>query len=386
MTPFTHWFPQQQIVYGPGAAAALAGPLAQVGMARPLFVCSPRASSDPLLVAAVGSLPAGQVLVWDGVRPHAPVEAALAGAKAARAHGADGIVSFGGGSASDLSKGIAFALAEGDDFEACALRREPGAPAPRPARAAKLPIVALPTTLSGAEVTPGFSLTRTDAYKLIFRDAALAARLVVLDPQLIEGTPARTLFGSGMNAVAHCCEALYSRARTPVSTLFAIEGLKRLWRGLGHRLDGTQSTDDLLIGAYFAAAAIVNARTALHHAICHKLAPLAGISHGEANAAMLAHVLAFNLVHCPAEALEMARALAVGEDARTQEELAASVVGGLTALVERAGLPTRLRAFSLPRDRLDLLAERVFAEPGLAFNPRRIEHPGEIREVLARAW
>src|SRR5690606_29611412 len=107
------------------------------------------------------------VRIWDGVRPHAPVEAALQGADAARAHRADVIVSFGGGSASDLAKGIAFVLAEGAAFETFALRHGSGASVPV-STAPKLPIVALPTTLSGAEVTPGFSLTRADAYKLIF--------------------------------------------------------------------------------------------------------------------------------------------------------------------------------------------------------------------------
>lgn len=385
MTPFSHWFPQQQVLYGPGAAAGLAEHCARLGIARPIVVCSPRARADASFQAMVAGLPAATV-VWDGVRLHAPVDAAIAGANAARTHGADGIIAFGGGSASDLAKGIAFVLAEGDDFEACALRREPGAAAPRAATAPKLPIIALPTTLSGAEVTPGFSLTRADAYKLIFRDAALAARLVVLDPRLIENAPTRMLFGSGMNAVAHCCEALYSRARTPVSTLFALDGLARLWRGLAHRLDGTDSADDLLLGAYFAAAAIVNARTALHHAICHKLAPLAGISHGEANAAMLAHVLGFNLVHCPVETLDMARALGAGEAAGNHDDRVAAVVATLTGLVERAGLPTRLRAFGLQRDQLGLLAERVFAEPGLAFNPHRIVEAAEIRELLERSW
>src|SRR5690606_32770352 len=115
------------------------------------------------------------------------------GAHAARAHAADGIVSFGGGSASDLAKGVALALAEGPHIEAFALRREPGGASARASTAPKLPIAALPTTLSGAEVTPGFSLTRADAYKLLFRDPELAARLVVLDPLLLADAPAGML-------------------------------------------------------------------------------------------------------------------------------------------------------------------------------------------------
>lgn len=385
MTAFSHWFPSQQVLFGRGTASDLREPLARLGMVRPFVLCSPRARTAARFKSFADRLPS-DARIWDGVLPHAPLQAALEGAEAARAHGADGIVCFGGGSASDLAKGIALAVAEGLEIEAFALRREPGMPPARQSTSPKLPIVALPTTLSGAEVTPGFSLTRADAYKLIFRDAAVAARLVVLDPLLIADAPNRMLVGSGMNALAHCCEALYSKARTPISSLFAVEGLRRLWRGLEQRLNGHDSDDDLLIGAYFAAAAIVNARTALHHAICHKLAPLARISHGDANTAILPYALAFNLEQCPAEAVQMSEAMEVGATAESQAQIVTSITARLTELAQRAGLHTRLREFGLERSQLDELSRRVFAEPGLAFNPRHIESPAEILELLQRAW
>lgn len=386
MIPFSHWFPQQQVLFGQGIASDLGEPLARLGITRPLIVCSPRAEAGPHVRAIVAQLPPGAGRIWNGVQPHAPLHAALEGGEAARSHGADGIVSIGGGSASDLAKGIALAYAEGPGLESFALRRDDGAPAARPSSAPKIPIVALPSTLSGAEVTPGFSLTRADAYKLIFRDPALAARLVVLDPLLIASAPDRMLLGSGMNAVAHCCEALYSKARTPISSVLAMEGLRRLWCGLEQRLSGEDSSEELLVGAYLAGAAIVNARTALHHAICHKLAPLAGISHGEANAAVLPHVLDFNLPQCPAQTARVAEAMKIGTDGEAQSRLVATIAARLTDLVRRAGLHTRLREFNLDRSQLDELAQRVFAEPGLAFNPRPIESAGQIREILVRAW
>src|SRR5690606_5103743 len=132
-----------------------------------------------------------------------------------------------------------------------------------------------------------------------------------------------------------------------------------------------------------AGAAIVNARTALHHAICHKLAPLAGISHGQANAAMLPHVLRFNLPYCPRETLQMAQAL--GIDAKDEPPVGA-IATQLSDLAQSAGLHTRLRALGLARAQLDELAQRVFAEPGLAFNPRPIESVDAIRDLLDTAW
>ena len=386
MTPFSHSFPQQQVVFGRGIASDLCQRLVQLGLERPFLVCSPRARAGGDVRAIAKRMPSGSIRVWDGVVSHAPLQAAVAGAQAARSHGADVIVSFGGGSASDLAKGIALALAEGSQIESFALRREPGSVAARVSIAPKLPIVALPTTLSGAEVTPGFSLTRDDAYKLIFRDHALAARLVVLDPLLIAEVSDYVLVGSGMNALAHCFEALYSKARTPFSSVLAAEGLRCLWSGLQQRLNGSDSADELMVGAYLAGSAIVNARTALHHAICHKLAPLARLSHGEANTAMLPHVLRFNLSACPAEARVMAQAMELGAEIKPEIGIASTITAHLCNIARRAGLPTRLRDFSLERSQLDGLAERVFAEPGLAFNPRPIESTGQIGEILDRAW
>ncbi|MPZ42758.1 MAG: iron-containing alcohol dehydrogenase [Betaproteobacteria bacterium] len=385
MVPFTHGFPQQQVLFGRGSASDLREPLERLGVARPLVVCSPRAASGPHVAAIVARLP-GTAQVWPGVQTHAPLESALRGAEVARLHRADGIVSFGGGSASDLAKGVALALAEGPGIESLALRRDRGASPARVRTAPMLPLVALPTTLSGAEVTPGFSLTRSDAYKLIFRDSALAARLIVLDPLLLADAPERMLVGSGMNALAHCFEALYSKARTPISSLLAVDGLQRLWRGLEQRAGGNASADELLLGAYLAGAAIVNARTALHHAICHKLAPLADTSHGEANTAVLPHVLAFNLPYCPGETVRMAQAMGISAADEPAASLVAEITTRLSALALRAGLQTRLRELGLDRSQLDELARRVFTEPGLAFNPAEIHSAEQIHELLCRAW
>lgn len=378
---FDHVSVPQKACYGAGRGRDIAAELHLLGVARPFLVCSPRLARSREVAALREACAAGAVTVFDRGGAHAPLEAAIAGGEAARAAGADGIVALGGGSVSDLAKGIALALAEGGEIEAFVLRREDGAITGRTSSAPKVPLIAVPTTLSGAEVTPGFSLTRADAYKLIFRDPALAARVVVLDPDLLAGAPASLLAGSGMNALAHCCEALYSRARTPVSDPLAREGLARLWRGLNRRLDGGDGAEDMLIGAYLAALAIVNARTALHHAICHKLGPLAGIGHGEANAAMLGHVMRFNLPACPAETGQIAQALGCGAGA-TAEAVAAQI----ESLPRRAGLCTRLRDYGLAADRLPLLAERVHAEPGLAFNPRPIPGVAELLGLLRAAW
>lgn len=386
MNDFNHWFPRQRVLHRRGCTADLPELLQEIGVTRPLVVCSRRAQNVPRLQSTLARFPTGVVAVFAGVEPHAPLPGAIAGAAQARAHRCDGIVAYGGGSASDLAKGIALALAEGDAIERFAIRREQGVVVGEASHNRKVPIVALPNTFSGAEITPGFSLTRPDGYKVIFRDPALAAQLILLDPDLIEDVPMRVLAGSAMNALAHCFEACYSRARTPISDLFALDGLHRLWRGLEARLDRGDGAEDLLLGSYLAGAAIVNARTALHHSICHKLGPMAQLSHGEVNSLVLPHALAFNLPHCPAETARIARTLDIDSTRNDTDVQVHEICTRLRAYSQRAGLPQRLRDTAMRREQMSELAARVMAEPGLTFNPRPIDSPMLIEQALAPAW
>ncbi|MCA3070902.1 MAG: iron-containing alcohol dehydrogenase [Rhodocyclaceae bacterium] len=386
---FVHAFPRQRLVQGAGAIDRVAAEALAEGMHRPFVVCSARGRRSPLFARAIagfeGGSDAGRPVIWDDVPLHAPLSTTLEASALARREGCDGIVAFGGGSVSDMAKGVALALAEGDGIERFALRHEHGRIVGTPSTTPKVPLVAIPTTLSGAEVTPGFSLTREDAYKVLFRDQQLAARVLVFDPQVLDGMPHALLAGTLANALAHGCEALYSSARTPVSDLFAREGLARLVAGADAAFaeNGVRAgtgADDLLLGSYLVAAAIINARTALHHATCHKLAPVLGASHGEVNALVLPHALAFNLPACPGVAADLARAIGA-TDAST-----AALVERLERYARAAGLRRTLREFGIARSALAEVARRIHAEPGLTFNPRPIESAAQIEAMLQQAW
>jgi alcohol dehydrogenase len=205
----------------------------------------------------------------------------------------------------------------------------------------------------------------------------------VYDPDLVR-SPLQTLAPSAMNAIAHTVEALYSKGRNPISAMYASEGLQLLHEGLSAAIADAADADayvSLTLGAYYAAAAIVNARTALHHAICHKLAPAAGLSHGTANSIILPHALRFNL---PAARPELTRvAQLICKDGGTSAEEGIAKLGDLCA---RAGLPRRLREVGVKQEIFPALAEKIFGEPGLAFNPRELSSAREIEDVLRAAW
>jgi len=386
---FSYNSPAHRLVFGWGCRAALKEELKRLEVRRPMLVCSARAARSGEVAALLRSLGLPDESVFNGVGSHAPLHTAYDGWQRARSLKADGLISFGGGSASDTLKGIALACAEDGRILDFTLERLPDGSLKNPlSTRAKLPSVAIPTTVSGAEITPAFALTEETGKKILFRDPSIAPRLLVYDPELMTSVPARSMSESGMNALAHTIEALYSKARNPVSRIHAREGLPLLYRGLHAIATGNAQRDDyiaLALGAYYAGVSITNARTGLHHSICHKLGPAVGLTHGMTNSIVLPHVLEFNLPAVRDELAavgELIREANVGLSPRTPEDAIAAV----RVLARRAGLPSRLRDLNVSQEKLPALAQVILNEPGLAFNPRPVESAAQIAALLDSAW
>lgn len=381
---FSYNSPAHRLVFGWGARESLKDELALLGARRPLLVCSPRAAASPEVLALSRSLALDPGAVYGGATTHAPLESAEEGWRRATAFQADCLISFGGGSASDLAKGIALACAEEGRLLKFVLERAPDGRISSPTSTrSKLPIIALPTTVSGAEVTPGFALTDAERGKILFRDPTLSPVVLIYDPELMRGVPVPVMAASTMNALAHGIEALYSKQRNPVSSIYARDSIVLLYRSLHAITTGARGRDvytELALGAYYAGIAIVNARTGLHHSICHKLAPAAGLTHGLANAIMLPRVLEFNLPAARDELTTVARLLG------QQQETPEGVVAALEQLSRLAGLPARLKDVNVRCDIFPGLAQSVLREPGLAFNPRAVRSAAEIEAILHAAW
>ena len=182
---------------------------------------------------------------------------------------ADGLIAVGGGSAIGLAKAIAL---------------ETG-----------LPILAVPTTYSGSEGTPIFGMTDGER-KITGRDVKVVPRTIIYDPDLTLGLPAAVSASSGMNAIAHCVEALWVDSRTPVTVGLATEAMRRFAQNLPAVVaDGANvaARGECLIGAWLAGT-VLSSGTALHHKLAHVLGGL-GLPHAETHAIMLPHVMRFNL-------------------------------------------------------------------------------------------
>jgi alcohol dehydrogenase class IV len=337
-----------RVVFAPGAArTALAGEAERLGAERLLLITTRRGRELAERLAA--PLASSVVDMFTGVRPHVPVEVAAAARKTAADAGADGLLCIGGGSTIGTAKAIA--LTSG------------------------LPILAIPTTYAGSEMTPVWGLTE-GTRKTTGIDQRVLPRTVLYDPELTSTLPIEVAAASGLNALAHCVEAFWAPGRNPVTALSAQEGIRALATGLPEIVrDGSDlaARSLALYGAYLAGAAFAAAGSGLHHKICHTLGGAFNLPHAQTHAVVLPYVLAFNEPAAPEAAARMA--LAFGTD---------SALAGLVALGQKVKAPRSLAELGLRQDQLDEAA-RLVAEKLPIDNPRPLR-PDQIRRLLAAAW
>jgi maleylacetate reductase len=331
---FVHEQVATRVVFGIGKVAELVLELDRLDAKRALAIASPsgRAAAGRTL-EELGERLAHLVV---GVREHVPTDDVESTREVADRVDADCLVAIGGGSSIGLAKGVAL------DRSA--------------------PIVAVPTTYSGSEMTPFYGVT-SQGRKRTGRADRVQPRVVLYDPALTTTLPRSVTASTGMNAVAHCVEALYAHDATPISSLMAEEGLRCLAEGLpastGDPTDlGARST--ALYGAFLAGSALAATTMGLHHRICHVLGGTYGLPHGEANAVMLPHVARFNATAAPRALGRVASALSHTDAPTAIEQLGS-----------RLGAPSSLMQLGMDEDDLEKAA-RLSVDPPPA-NPRPVD-------------
>jgi alcohol dehydrogenase len=192
---------------------------------------------------------------------------------------------------------------------------------------------------------------------------------------------------TGINALAHCIEALYSRTRNPVATTSALGGLRAIMltlpRCYAHG-DDADARCQLLSGAYLAGSALAHVSMALHHGLCHVLGGSAGIPHGVANAIILPHAMRFNL---DATAPRLAQAAQVlGLTATNDEQATRKLIDLVETLINNLNLPQRLRDAGVTREDLPGLAELAFQNRTVQSNPKPITSVAQMEKLLQAAW
>jgi maleylacetate reductase len=325
---------------------------------RVLFVCTPSVKRSTNADRIRGELSRRLVGEFTDVMPHVPQEAVDAARALAGEKRADVVVAMGGGSAIGVGKGVALG---------------------------GLPLIAIPTTYAGSEMTPVVGITdRAEGRKRVQRDPAALPRLAIYDPDVTLDMPASITASTGMNALAHCVEACYARDVNPVVPPVALEGIRRIARSLPPCVaagDDIQAREDMLTGAYLAAFSIANATMGLHHGLCHVLGGRTGVAHGVLNAILLPHVMRFNADAAPDAMSAIAQAMDAG--ARTTDPDTAA--RETFALLASLPVPNRLRDAGVPADVLEPIAREAAASTTVKSNPKSVSE-SELLELLRRAW
>ena len=356
MDGFVHETHAQRVRFGAGAFARAAEEVERLGARRLLIVASPsnRERAEELAAA----LAPREARVIGDARQHVPFEQAEAARALAREAGAEAAVAVGGGTPIGLAKAVA--LTE------------------------NLPIVAVPTSYSGSEMTGIVGITRNGVKKTV-GGPFVRPRAVLYDPALTLGLPPRVTAASGMNAIAHAVEALYAAAATPLASLTAEAGLAALAEGLPAAVKAPSDAEArtrALYGAWLAGAALGATGIALHHRLCHVLGGTYGLDHGEANAVVMPHAVHYNAPAAPGAIARAARALGAA-DGGTDAEAAALAAPFLFDFVAGMGAPTSLAELGLERAALGDAA--ALAAAHVTENPRPVTRES-MRALLEDAW
>jgi alcohol dehydrogenase class IV len=335
-----------RIVFGAGAAQGIRDEVARLGGERVLVLSTPGRGT----MAGVVAEQLGRRCI--GIMPEAisqvPIELTHKGQAHARKLGADCLVSVGGGASIGLGKGIALELA--------------------------LPVIAVPTTYSGSEMT-GFCGITIDGVKRMHTSLNMLASTVIYDPSLTLSLPIDVSTASAMNALAHCIDVIYVPSVSPVIALAAIEGARVIMDSLARvarRPTDPDARADLLYGAYLGGAALTGG-FALQHGLAHVLGGSFGVAHGLSHALVLPHVTAYNSRFAPRAVARIADAVGV-----------ADLAGAIFDMMAEVGLPTSLAAIGFAESDLDRAA-LITEETDNGSNPGPVTRSA-VRDILNDAF
>jgi maleylacetate reductase len=343
---FVHDTLPQRVSFGSGeAAASLEREVAELGASRVMVIASKREMDTAGTLT--GNLRV--LLRYNDVVMHVPVEVAARAREAAATHSVDAIVSVGGGSTTGLAKAIALTTG--------------------------LPVVAVPTTYAGSEATAVWGLTEGNR-KTTGTDPRVLPKVIVYDATLTLTLPVPISVASGLNALAHCVDAMWAPKADPINAALAAEGIRALAEGLPKVVadpSGIDGREHALYAAYLSAVAFASAGSGLHHKICHVLGGAYNLPHAQTHAIVLPYVLAFNGPAAPDAEHRIATAFGTNR-----------AIDGLEDLRRELGAPHALRDYGFAEDAIPEAAEAILpvVPPG---NPRPVT-VADLERLLRAAW
>ncbi|NWF10890.1 maleylacetate reductase [Pseudomonas salomonii] len=349
MHEFVYQSVPTRVVFGPGKLESLGEEVERLGAKRALVLTTPEQRELGEHVAfMLGERCAG---IYSQAVMHVPIETAEAARDEANRLGADCCVAVGGGSTIGLGKAIALSFG--------------------------LPILAVPTTYAGSEMTSIYGLTE-NRLKKTGRDSRVLPKSVIYDPTLTLSLPAQVSACSGMNAMAHAVEALYAENANPIIGLMAEEAISALARFLPCVVrdpGDLEARSQVLYGAWLGGICLGSVGMAIHHKLCHTLGGTFNLPHAQTHAIVLPHAAHYNREAAKEPLSRVARALG-GEKAEDAGQL-------LFELNQKLGVPLALEQIGFPAEGPAEAARIACATP--YYNPRLFEQDA-IEALLERAF
>ena len=371
-----------EVVFGRPAAEALVEQMDRLGASRAFLMVSGTLNRETGEIEKIRSaLGARCAATFDAMPPHTPRQAVIAAAEQARAADADLIVTVGGGSITDGAKAVQLCLANDvrsvDDIDR--VRTSRGVVPPMAAPSVRQ--ISVPTTIAGGEFSAlaGVTNQRTKVKEMLRHDLVMP-RAVILDPAVTLHTPEWLWLSTGIRAVDHCVEGLCSREAHPYADAQALKGLSMLTQALPRVKADPGDLDarmDCQIGTWLSMGPLSSGvPMGASHGIGYVLGAEFGVPHGYTSCVMLPSVMRWNKSdNAERQALVAA---AMGKPGQDAADVLDSFIRGL-------GLPRSLRDVGVGPEQFDRIAQQAMATPWIPRNPRKIDGPAQVRDILVLA-
>lgn len=372
----------EEVVFGHPAADAIVAQMDRLGTRHAFLMVSGTLNrqTDEItkIRQALGARCAG---LFDAMPAHTPREAVIAAANAAREADADLIVTVGGGSITDGAKAVQLCLANGiTDIDGIDRIRVHGGVTPD-MTAPTVRQVSVPTTIAGGEFSAIAGVTdRRTNVKQMLRHPFAVPRATILDPALTVHTPEWLFLSTGIRAIDHCVEAICSRETHPYADAQSVKGLAMLADALPRVKANTSDLDarmDAQIGTWLSMGALsAGVPMGASHGIGYVLGAAFDVPHGYTSCVMLPAVMRWNARDNAERQMIVAAAMGYpGHDA-------ADV---LDAFIRSLGMPRSLADVRVSPEHFDAIAEQAMRTNWIPRNPRKIESPADVRDILILA-
>ena len=389
------YLPMGRVHHGAGAIQQLPNELKRHGARRVLLVTSPTVRAHPELGQQVERMLADKLIgVYDGVRPHVPYSCLIEGLALVRETKPDMLVSLGSGSVVDAARALALAAGEGlaevmelehyrATFEPPDITRVPDT------SGRSLPIIAIPTTLSAAEFANAGAVTSESRMTkdLLIADE-LTPRAVLLDPQVGVITPPALWLSTGMRALDHAIETIYSPRRGPITDVLSLDAIRRLRTAL--RITVTAPKDlaareSAQIAAWCSYFGEMNLTLGLSHAIGHQIGARYGVQHGWTSCVILPSVMRWLAPVTMTQQWEIAEAMGVDVARLTADDAGEQAAKAVEQLVADLELPQTLAEIGVPPRDFTALADAAMQDLVVAGSPRPVSHSDVVAILKAAA-